>query len=163
MCAFATPRCIFSGDQMDIIDVHAREIIDSRGNPTLEVEVRTDSGAFGRAAVPSGASTGAREALELRDGDKSRYGGKGVQNAVNNVNERIAPTLLDMPADEQVIIDQIMRELDGTDTKSVLGANAILGVSMACAHVAADALEIPLYRYRGGPLARVLPVRSEER
>lgn len=158
MCAFATPRCIFSGDQMDIIDVHAREIIDSRGNPTLEVEVRTDSGAFGRAAVPSGASTGAREALELRDGDKSRYGGKGVQNAVNNVNERIAPTLLDMPADEQVIIDQIMRELDGTDTKSELGANAILGVSMACAHAAADALEIPLYRYLGGPLARVLPV-----
>jgi len=143
---------------MDIIDVHAREIIDSRGNPTLEVEVRTDSGAFGRAAVPSGASTGAREALELRDGDKSRYGGKGVQNAVNNVNERIAPTLLDMPADEQVIIDQIMRELDGTDTKSELGANAILGVSMACAHAAADALEIPLYRYLGGPLARVLPV-----
>src|SRR5690625_192858 len=158
MCAFATPRCIFSGDQMDIIDVHAREIIDSRGNPTLDVEVRTDSGAFGRAAVPSGASTGAREALELRDGDKSRYGGKGVQNAVNNVNERIAPTLLDMPADEQVIIDQIMRELDGTDTKSELGANAILGVSMACAHAAADALEIPLYRYLGGPLARVLPV-----
>lgn len=143
---------------MDIIDVHAREIIDSRGNPTLEVEVRTDSGAFGRAAVPSGASTGAREALELRDGDAKRYGGKGVQNAVNNVNERIAPTLLDMPADEQVIIDQIMRELDGTNTKSGLGANAILGVSMACAHAAADALEIPLYRYLGGPLARTLPV-----
>lgn len=143
---------------MDIIDVHAREIIDSRGNPTLEVEVRTDSGAFGRAAVPSGASTGAREALELRDGDAKRYDGKGVQNAVNNVNERIAPTLLDMPADEQVIIDQIMRELDGTNTKSELGANAILGVSMACAHAAADALEIPLYRYLGGPLARTLPV-----
>lgn len=143
---------------MDIIDVHAREIIDSRGNPTLEVEVRTDSGAFGRAAVPSGASTGAREALELRDGDTARYGGKGVQKAVANVNERIAPTLVDIPADEQVIIDQIMRDLDGTDTKSELGANAILGVSMACAHAAADALEIPLYRYLGGPLARTLPV-----
>jgi len=143
---------------MDIIDVHAREIIDSRGNPTLEVEVRTDSGAFGRAAVPSGASTGAREALELRDGDAARYGGKGVQKAVANVNDRIAPTLLDIPADEQVIIDQIMRELDGTDTKSELGANAILGVSMACAHAAADALEVPLYRYLGGPLARTLPV-----
>lgn len=143
---------------MDIIDVHAREIIDSRGNPTLEVEVRTDSGAYGRAAVPSGASTGAREALELRDGDKDRYGGKGVQKAVANVNDRIAPVLMDLPADEQIIIDQIMRDLDGTDTKSALGANAILGVSMAAAHAAADALEIPLYRYLGGPLARTLPV-----
>lgn len=143
---------------MDIIDVYAREIIDSRGNPTLEVEVRTDSGGFGRAAVPSGASTGAREALELRDGDKDRYGGKGVQKAVANVNDRIAPLLIDLPADEQIIIDQIMRELDGTDTKSELGANAILGVSMAAAHAAADALELPLYRYLGGPLARTLPV-----
>src|SRR5699024_5584246 len=115
-----------------IADVHAREILDSRGNPTLEVDVHTHDGAFGRAAVPSGASTGAREALELRDGDAARYGGKGVQNAVANVNEKIAPVLLDLPADEQMAIDQIMCDLDGTDTKSSLGANAILGVSMAC-------------------------------
>lgn len=143
---------------MDIIDIHAREIIDSRGNPTLEVEVRTASGGFGRAAVPSGASTGEREALELRDGDKARYGGKGVLNAVRNVNEVIAPVLLGIEADQQVILDDIMNELDGTETKSKLGANAILGVSMAAAHAAADQFGIPLYRYLGGPLARTLPV-----
>lgn len=143
---------------MNIIDVHGREILDSRGNPTLEVEVRTSDGAFGRAAVPSGASTGEREALELRDGDKSRYLGKGVQNAVTNINEKIAPILLDLPIDEQIAIDRLMCDLDGTDTKSNLGANAILGVSLACAHAAADQFGIPLYRYIGGPLAHTLPV-----
>lgn len=143
---------------MEIISVHAREIIDSRGNPTLEVEVRTASGGFGRAAVPSGASTGEREALELRDGDKKRYGGKGVQKAVQNVNETIAPVLLGIEADQQVVIDDLMNDLDGTDTKSKLGANAILGVSMAAAHAAADQFGIPLYRYLGGPLGRTLPV-----
>lgn len=143
---------------MEIIDIHAREILDSRGNPTLEVDVATADGGFGRAAVPSGASTGAREALELRDGDKSRYLGKGVQNAVRNVNEVIAPQLLGIEADAQVTIDGIMNELDGTDTKSKLGANAILGVSMAAAHAAADRFGVPLYRYLGGPLARTLPV-----
>lgn len=143
---------------MDIIAVHAREIIDSRGNPTLEVEVHTASGGFGRAAVPSGASTGEREALELRDGDKKRYGGKGVLKAVENVNDVIAPVLLGIEADQQVIIDDLMNDLDGTETKSKLGANAILGVSMAAAHAAADQFGIPLYRYLGGPLARTLPV-----
>ncbi len=143
---------------MNIIDVHGREILDSRGNPTLEVEVRTSDGAFGRAAVPSGASTGEREALELRDGDKSRYLGKGVQNAVTNINEKIAQILLDLPIDEQIAIDRLMCDLDGTDTKSNLGANAILGVSLACAHAAADQFGIPLYRYIGGPLAHTLPV-----
>lgn len=143
---------------MDIIDVHAREILDSRGNPTLEVEVRTAGGGFGRAAVPSGASTGEREALELRDGDNGRYLGKGVQKAIKNVNDIIAPVLLGMEADQQVVIDSIMIELDGTDTKAKLGANAILGVSMAAAHAAADQFGIPLYRYLGGPLATTLPV-----
>lgn len=143
---------------MQIIDVHAREILDSRGNPTLEVEVHLESGGFGRAAVPSGASTGEREALELRDGDVNRYLGKGVQQAVENVNEIIAPQLVGLPADQQVAIDELMLSLDGTESKSKLGANAILGVSMALAHAAADALGQPLYRYLGGPMACTLPV-----
>lgn len=138
--------------------VHAREILDSRGNPTVEVEVYLEDGTMGRAAVPSGASTGTREALELRDGDKSRYNGKGVLKAVENVNEKIAPELIDMDITDQVAIDELMIELDGTDTKSNLGANATLGVSLACAHAAAKLLDIPLYRYIGGPSARTLPV-----
>ena len=141
-----------------ILDINAREIIDSRGNPTLEAEVTLESGVTGRAAVPSGASTGENEALELRDGDKSRYLGKGVLKAVENVNEKIAPELLDMDAVDQVAIDQAMIELDGTETKSNLGANAILAVSLAAAHAAANALELPLYRYIGGTNAKVLPV-----
>jgi enolase len=141
-----------------ILDITAREIIDSRGNPTLEAEVTLESGVVGRAAVPSGASTGENEALELRDGDKSRYMGKGVQKAVENVNEKIAPELLDMDAVDQVAIDKAMLELDGTETKSNLGANAILAVSLAVAHAAANALELPLYRYIGGTNAKVLPV-----
>ncbi len=143
---------------MEIIEVHAREILDSRGNPTVEVEVRTQSGAFGRAAVPSGASTGENEALELRDGDKSRYLGKGVLNAVKNVNEIIAPAVIGMNVADQVSIDKTMLELDGTKTKSKLGANAILGVSLAVARCAADYYGMPLYRYIGGTNAKVLPV-----
>ena len=142
----------------EIIGVHAREIIDSRGNPTVEVEVTTVSGAFGRAAVPSGASTGENEALELRDGDKSRFLGKGVLKAVENVNEVIAPAIIGMEVTDQVGIDKTMLELDGTPTKSKLGANAILGVSLACAHAAADLLGMPLFRYIGGVNAKVLPV-----
>ena len=141
-----------------IEEIHARQIIDSRGNPTIEVEVTTESGAFGRAAVPSGASTGEREALELRDGDKKVYGGKGVLTAVKNVNEIIAPKLLGVNVMEQVLIDETMIALDGTPTKSKLGANAILGVSLACAKAAADYLGVPLYRYIGGPNAKKLPV-----
>ena len=141
-----------------IESIHARQIIDSRGNPTVEVEVTTESGAFGRAAVPSGASTGEREALELRDGDKSYFGGKSVLNAVKNVNEKIAPKLIGINVMEQVLIDRTMIELDGTETKKNLGANAILGVSLACAKAAADYLGIPLYRYIGGPNAKKLPV-----
>ena len=141
-----------------IEEIHARQIIDSRGNPTIEVEVTTESGAFGRAAVPSGASTGEREALELRDGDKKVYGGKGVLTAVKNVNEIIAPKLLGVNVMEQVLIDETMLALDGTPTKSKLGANAILGVSLACAKAAADYLGVPLYRYIGGPNAKKLPV-----
>ncbi len=141
-----------------ILDITAREIIDSRGNPTLEAEVTLESGVVGRAAVPSGASTGENEALELRDGDKARYLGKGVLKAVANVNDRIAPELIDMDVVDQVAIDQAMLELDGTETKSNLGANAILAVSMAAAHAAANALELPLYRYLGGINAKVLPV-----
>lgn len=143
---------------MEILDIRGREIIDSRGNPTVEVEVRTVSGGFGRAMVPSGASTGEREALELRDGDKARYLGKGVLKAVENINDVIAPELIGIEADQQVTIDRIMLDLDGTDTKSKLGANAILGVSLAVAHAAADTFGQPLYRYVGGPLARTLPV-----
>ncbi len=141
-----------------INDIHAREILDSRGNPTIEVEVWTESGGYGIAAVPSGASTGAFEAVELRDGDKKRYLGKGVLKAVENVNELIAPELIGMDAANQVVIDQIMIELDGTKNKGKLGANAILGVSMACAKAAADNLGLPLYQYLGGPGARTLPV-----
>ena len=141
-----------------IYDIHAREILDSRGNPTLEVEVTLESGIKGRAAVPSGASTGENEALELRDGDKGRYLGKGVLTAVNNVNEKICPELEGMDVMDQVKIDQIMIELDGTKTKSNLGANALLGVSLACAHAAANYLGLPLYRYIGGANGKVLPV-----
>ena len=141
-----------------IVSVHAREIIDSRGNPTIEVEVTTASGAFGRAAVPSGASTGENEALELRDGDKKRYMGKGVLKAVDNVNEVIAPEIIGMEVTDQVGIDKTMLVLDGTPTKSKLGANAILGVSLACARAAADLLGMPLYRYIGGVNAKTLPV-----
>lgn len=141
-----------------IISVHAREIMDSRGNPTLEVEVITSSGAFGRAAVPSGASTGQHEALELRDGDKGRFGGKGVLRAVQNVNEVISKEIIGMMVTDQVGIDSAMCKLDGTDTKSNLGANSILGVSLAAAKAAANLLGMPLYRYIGGTNARTLPV-----
>ena len=141
-----------------IISVHGREILDSRGNPTIEVEVTTASGAFGRAAVPSGASTGENEALELRDGDKDRYGGKGVLKAVQNVNDIIAKEIIGMQVTDQVGIDKTMIALDGTPTKSNLGANAILGVSLACARAAANLLGMPLYRYIGGTNAKTLPV-----
>jgi enolase len=141
----------------DIIDVFAREILDSRGNPTVEVDVLLETGAYGRAAVPSGASTGQREALELRDKDK-RYVGKGVQKAVKNINEKIAPKILGMEACDQVYIDSFMIKLDGTKNKSKLGANAILGVSLAVAKAAAMESELPLYRYIGGTSARELPV-----
>ena len=142
----------------EIVDVMAREILDSRGNPTVEVEVTLDDGTVGRAAVPSGASTGMYEACELRDGDKSRYGGKGVLKAVANVNDVIAPAIIGMSALEQRSIDKTMIELDGTPTKSKLGANAILGVSLAVAHAAANYLDMPLYRYIGGTNTYVLPV-----
>ena len=141
-----------------ITDVFAREILDSRGNPTIEVEVELQSGAVGRASVPSGASTGAFEAVELRDGDKNRYLGKGVQIAVDNVNDIIAPVIIGMDAIDQIAIDQAMISLDGTHNKSSLGANAILGVSMAVAHAAAEACGLPLYQYLGGVNAKVLPV-----
>jgi enolase len=140
-----------------ITDVYAREVLDSRGNPTIEVEVYTDSGAFGRALVPSGASTGEHEAVELRDGVKSRYLGKGVEQAVKNVNEVIAPEVLGMDVTQQVLIDKIMIDLDGTKNKGKLGANAILGVSMACARAAADYVGLPLYLYLGGFNAKELP------
>ncbi|MBE6200578.1 MAG: phosphopyruvate hydratase [Rikenellaceae bacterium] len=142
----------------EILGVHAREILDSRGNPTIEVEVTTINGIVGRAAVPSGASTGENEALELRDGDKSRYLGKGVLKAVANVNEKIAPAIIGMSIFDQVGVDKAMIELDGTPTKSNLGANAILGVSLATAHAAAAELGMPLYRYIGGTNAKSLPV-----
>ena len=141
-----------------IIDVHGREVLDSRGNPTVEVEVVLASGVVARALVPSGASTGAFEAVELRDGDKSRYGGKGVLKAVENVNTIIAPALLDHDALDQVYIDKLLIELDGTENKGKLGANAILGASMAVARAAADFLGLPLYRYLGGATAHILPV-----
>mgnify|MGYP000702540618 FL=1 len=141
-----------------IIDIVAREILDSRGNPTVECDVYLESGTMARAAVPSGASTGIREAIELRDGDKQRYGGKGVLKAVENVNKVIAPALVGMSVLEQRAIDHKMLELDGTKTKSNLGANAILGVSLAVAHAAANYLQIPLYRYIGGANTYVLPV-----
>ncbi|GAM08137.1 enolase [Geobacter sp. OR-1] len=141
-----------------ISDVYAREIIDSRGNPTLEVEVFLDSGVMGRAAVPSGASTGEREALEMRDGDKARYLGKGVQKAVDNVNNQIADAIIGMEATDQVGIDRKMLELDGTEYKSNLGANAILGVSLAVAKAAAEVIGLPLYQYIGGCNAKELPL-----
>ncbi len=141
-----------------IEEIHAREILDSRGNPTVEVEVYLEDGTMGRAAVPSGASTGAYEAVELRDGDKDRYLGKGVLNAVNNVNETIAAELLGFPVTEQIAIDETMIEADESDNKGNLGANAILGVSMACAKAAAESVGLPLYRYLGGVNAKTLPV-----
>ncbi len=142
----------------NIIGVYSREILDSRGNPTVEVEVYLEDGSFGRAAVPSGASTGAFEAVELRDGDKDRFLGKGVLNAVRNINEIIAPEIIGLDVFDQVGIDELMIELDGTDNKGKLGANAILGVSMAVAKAAADSLGIPLYQYIGGANAKTLPV-----
>src|SRR5713101_5295057 len=141
-----------------IIAVRAREILDSRGNPTLEADVTLSSGAAGRAAVPSGASTGEREAVELRDGDQKRFGGKGVLEAVKNVNEVIGPRLEGLAAEDQMVVDFAMLELDGTPNKSHLGANAILGVSLAAARAAAQEAGLPLYRYLGGPVAHVLPV-----
>ncbi|MBA7514321.1 Enolase [subsurface metagenome] len=141
-----------------ITDVWAREILDSRGNPTIEVDVILEGGAMGRAAVPSGASTGEHEAVELRDGDMKRYLGKGVQKAVANVNDVIGPALYGLDASEQVSIDKRMIELDGTENKSKLGANAILGVSLACAKAASETAELPLYQYIGGPNAKILPV-----
>lgn len=141
-----------------IIDITARQILDSRGNPTVEVDVMLESGAKGRAAVPSGASTGAHEAVELRDGDKNVYGGKGVRKAVENVNTTIAESLTGLDAEDQIFIDHTMIKLDGTPNKSRLGANAILGVSLAVAKAMADELNVPLYRYLGGTYAHLLPV-----
>ena len=141
-----------------IIDVHAREILDSRGNPTIEVEVETASGSMGRAMVPSGASTGEREALELRDQDKSRFLGKGVLTAVNNVNDILAEVVMGMDVTDQNAIDKKLIEADGTKDKSKYGANAILGISLAVAHAAADYYGLPLYRYLGGMNAKTLPV-----
>jgi len=140
-----------------IVSVHAREILDSRGNPTVEVEVGLESGHYGRAAVPSGASTGVREALELRDGDKGRYKGKGVEKAVEHVNGEIAENIIGLDARRQVEVDTTMIDLDGTDNKSRLGANALLGVSMATARAAAMSVGLPLYQYLGGPNAKLLP------
>jgi len=142
----------------EIVEIRAREILDSRGNPTVEVEVLLESGAEGRAAVPSGASTGSGEALELRDGDERRYGGKGVRQAVKNVEEVIAPELEGTDALDQALVDRALCQLDGTAQKETLGANAILGVSLACARAAADEVGLPLFRYLGGPTARTLPV-----
>jgi len=141
-----------------IVDVHARQILDSRGNPTVEVDVTLEDGSMGRAAVPSGASTGAHEAVELRDGDKSRWGGKGVSKAVHAANGEIAEAVVGLDAEDQAEIDRVMIDLDGSENKSRLGANAILGVSLATAKAAADALGLPLYRYVGGVDANLLPV-----
>lgn len=141
-----------------ILDIYGREVLDSRGNPTVEVEVYTEAGGFGRAIVPSGASTGEHEAVELRDGDKNRYNGKGVLKAVKNVNDKIAPKIIGFEVTDQVLIDETMIKLDGTKNKKKLGANAILGVSMACALAAADELDLPLYKYLGGFNAKELPV-----
>ncbi len=145
-------------DYTTIVEIRGREVIDSRGNPTVEVDVHLEGGAIGRAAVPSGASTGEHEAVELRDGDKSRYLGKGVLNAVENVNSKLAPALLGFDATEQASIDAAMLALDGTSTKKEIGANAILGVSLAVAKAASAQLGVPLYKYVGGPNAKVLPV-----
>lgn len=142
----------------EIVSVHAREILDSRGNPTVEVEIATENGGFGRAAVPSGASTGIHEACELRDGDKARFNGQGVLNAVENVNKKIAPKIIGMDSADQVLLDNTMLALDGTPNKTELGANAILGVSLAAAKATADELGLPLYRYLGGTNGKVLPV-----
>src|SRR2546430_9524912 len=139
--------------------IQAREILDSRGNPTIEVDVRLDTGGFGRAAVPSAASTGEHEAVKLRDGDKSRFAGKGVRKAVANVNQKIAPILKGLDARDQANIDKKLIELDGTPTKRNLGANAMLAVSLAVARAAAEAENLPLFRYPGGPQARGLPRR----
>lgn len=141
-----------------IVDIWAREILDSRGNPTIEVEVALESGVIGRAAVPSGASTGEHEAVELRDGDKNRYNGKGVLKAVENVNDKIAEELIDFDATDQVAIDNLLISLDGTENKSNLGANAMLGVSLACAKASAEFFGLPLYKYIGGVNAKTLPV-----
>src|SRR5206468_340061 len=141
-----------------IVDIQAREILDSRGNPTVEADVFLAGGAVGRAAVPSGASTGEHEAIELRDGDKKRFLGKGVQQAVKNVTSKILPALEGLDAFDQVAVDHRMIELDGTETKSNLGANAILAVSLATAKAASEALGQPLFKYLGGPNAKVLPV-----
>jgi enolase len=141
-----------------IVDVHARQILDSRGNPTVEVDVTLEDGSLGRAAVPSGASTGAHEAVELRDGDKSRWGGKGVEKAVQAVNGEIAETVVGMEAEDQAALDSELIAIDGTENKARLGANAMLGVSLAAAKAAADALGLPLYRYVGGVEANLLPV-----
>src|SRR5687767_14233440 len=140
-----------------IVDIHARTILDSRGNPTVEVDVKLENGSLGRAAVPSGASTGAHEAWELRDDDPKQFLGKGVSRAVEAVNETLAGELVGYDALEQVLIDQQMIEIDGTENKKKLGANAILGVSLAVAHAAADYFGLPLFRYLGGPAARLLP------
>ena len=140
-----------------IVDIIAREIMDSRGNPTVEADVLLESGIIGRAAVPSGASTGTKEAVELRDGDKSRYLGKGVLQAVENVNTEILEAVLGLDAEEQSFIDQTLIDLDGTDNKARLGANAILAVSMACARAAAEEAGLPLYRYLGGSAQMQLP------
>ena len=142
----------------EIIDVLAREILDSRGNPTVEVEVALESGAWGRFSVPSGASTGSREALELRDGDKKRYGGKGVLKAVDNVNGVLGPEIIGLEAHDQAFVDGSLIRIDGTESKKKLGANAILGVSVAVARAAAEEAGLPLYQYLGGVNARTLPV-----
>ena len=142
----------------EIVSVHAREILDSRGNPTVEVEIATENGGFGRAAVPSGASTGIHEACELRDGDKARFNGQGVLKAVENVNKKIVPKIIGMDSADQVLLDNTMLALDGTPNKTELGANAILGVSLAAAKATADELGLPLYRYLGGTNGKVLPV-----
>src|SRR5215475_1752093 len=141
-----------------IFNIEAREVLDSRGNPTVEADVTLAGGAVGRAAVPSGASTGEHEALELRDGDAKRYNGKGVSKAVRNITDKILPKLVGVDALDQLTVDRIMLELDGTETKSKLGANAILAVSLANAKAAAEAIGMPLFKYLGGPNAKVLPV-----
>jgi enolase len=158
-CTGIWVKTLERGSRMTIIvDVYAREILDSRGNPTVEAEVTLADGSVGRAAVPSGASTGSYEALELRDGDKGRYGGKGVEKAVTNINDALGPELEGFDATEQTEIDNLMIELDGTPNKEKLGANAILAVSLACAKAASESLGLPLYRYMGGTFAHVLPV-----
>src|SRR5437868_14667100 len=154
----STPHFPWRLPMTAIVDIIGREILDSRGNPTVEVDVVLEDGSLGRAAVPSGASTGAHEAVELRDGDKARYLGKGVQKAVAAVNGEIFEALSEMEVEQQVQIDQVMIGLDGTPNKSRLGANAILGVSLACAKAAAQSIDTPLYRYVGGTAARTLPV-----